>query len=233
MSLVTCIMPTANRRHLVPAAIRLFQAQDYPEKELVIVDDGADCIDDLIPDEQCIRHSYLGRPLRLGSKRNLACDLAHGDIIVHWDDDDWHAPWRLSYQVRRMEESDLDLCGLDRALFVDAEAELAWEYVHPPSSMPWLCGATLCYRKKFWEAHPFGDVNAGEDSRFVFSARGARIGILESTNFFVARIHRHNSCPKRPRDGRWRPVPINELRSLLGCDWIVYFGGKSGLPILA
>jgi len=38
----------------------------------------------------------------VGAKRNLACDLANGDIIVHWDDDDWMADWRLSYQVEQL-----------------------------------------------------------------------------------------------------------------------------------
>lgn len=37
---VSCVMPTANRRHFVPEAIRLFLAQDYAEKELIILDDG-------------------------------------------------------------------------------------------------------------------------------------------------------------------------------------------------
>ncbi len=38
--LVSCIMPTANRQRFIPTAISLFLRQDYPEKELVIIDDG-------------------------------------------------------------------------------------------------------------------------------------------------------------------------------------------------
>jgi hypothetical protein len=34
VSTVSCIMPTADRRKFVPAAIRLFLAQDYADKEL-------------------------------------------------------------------------------------------------------------------------------------------------------------------------------------------------------
>jgi glycosyltransferase involved in cell wall biosynthesis len=49
-------MPTANRRRFVPEAIRLFLAQDYEEKELVVLDDGEDAIADLIPDDPRIRY---------------------------------------------------------------------------------------------------------------------------------------------------------------------------------
>ena len=38
--MVSCVMPTANRRQWVPRAIALFLAQDYPDCELLIVDDG-------------------------------------------------------------------------------------------------------------------------------------------------------------------------------------------------
>jgi hypothetical protein len=48
---ISCLMPTADRRAFVPLAIRYFLAQDYPEKELIIVDDGADSVADLVPDD--------------------------------------------------------------------------------------------------------------------------------------------------------------------------------------
>jgi glycosyltransferase involved in cell wall biosynthesis len=38
--LVSCIMPTFNRRAFVPQAIRYFLRQDFEHKELIIVDDG-------------------------------------------------------------------------------------------------------------------------------------------------------------------------------------------------
>ena len=39
LPLVSCIMPTADRRRFVPRAVHQFLAQDYPNKELVILDD--------------------------------------------------------------------------------------------------------------------------------------------------------------------------------------------------
>ena len=47
--LVSCIMPTADRRRFVPLAIQNFLQQDYPNRELVILDDGQDSVADLAP----------------------------------------------------------------------------------------------------------------------------------------------------------------------------------------
>ena len=233
MTTVSCIMPTADRRQFIPAAIQLFLAQEYADKELVIVDDGTDRVDDIIPRHSQIRYVSLQERLRLGPKRNLACEVARGDVIVHWDDDDWHASWRLRYQVEALENGNFDMCGVDRVLFVNAEANEAWEYVHPSSSVRWVCGATLCYRKSFWTNHRFPEINLGEDSRFVSSARSARIGVLAENRFFIGRIHRANSSPKRPRNARWQRRPITVVQSLVGSDWEEYFGGEAGLPLPA
>ena len=61
--LVSCIMPTYNRRHFVPRAIRSFLRQDFPHKELVIVDDGAEAVGDLVPvDPRCDTSAWSGVP---------------------------------------------------------------------------------------------------------------------------------------------------------------------------
>src|SRR4051812_20555321 len=94
--LVSCLMPTRGRRPFVGLAVACFLGQDYGRRELVVVDDGPEPIGDLLPPDSRIRYERVPRATSLGAKRNLACELAHGDVLVHWDDDDWSAPWRLS-----------------------------------------------------------------------------------------------------------------------------------------
>ena len=118
--LVSCIMPTYNRRHFVPGAIRSFLRQDFPNKELVIVDDGTDAVCDLVPADPRLRYIRLPQRATVGAKRNLACDQAGGSLIAHWDDDDWHAPRRLRCQVEALLAANADLCGLKTLLFYDA-----------------------------------------------------------------------------------------------------------------
>jgi glycosyltransferase involved in cell wall biosynthesis len=88
-TLVSCIMPTANRRAFIAQAVSHFLKQDYPERELIVVDDGEDPVADMIPDENSIRYVRLDRRVSIGAKRNIACELARGGVIAHWDDDDW------------------------------------------------------------------------------------------------------------------------------------------------
>lgn len=66
-------MPTADRRPFVAQAIRCFPAQDYAEKELVIVDDGADAVADLVPDDSRVRYFQQEARRLVGAKRNFGC----------------------------------------------------------------------------------------------------------------------------------------------------------------
>jgi ADP-heptose:LPS heptosyltransferase/2-polyprenyl-3-methyl-5-hydroxy-6-metoxy-1,4-benzoquinol methylase len=216
LPLVSCIMPTANRRRFVPRAIECFLAQDYAEKELLILDDGEERIEDLVPRDPRVRYVRGARRQPVGTKRNAACNEARGELIAHWDDDDWSAPWRLSYQVAELARSGADVCGLDRVLFADAGGGRAWEYVYPKGGQPWVYGATLCYRKAFWRGNPFPDVNVGEDARFVWNARGARILALERNDFFVGLVHEGNTSPKQTRDARWQARPPQPIQALTG-----------------
>lgn len=219
MPLVSCIMPTANRRQFVPAAIRMFLGQDYPEKELIVLDDGEDSVGDLMPDDPRIRYIRHGRRQSVGRKRNLACAEARGEIIAHWDDDDWYAPDRLSRQVAALESSGAAICGLDRVFFLDSSARRAWEYVYPEGGAPWVCGATLCYRKSAWQRHPFPEVNIGEDTRFVAGARDSPIVALPEREIFVGLIHRANTSPKYTHDPRWQPRPVETVEAIMGGGW--------------
>jgi len=217
--LVSCIMPTANRRLLVPFAIDHFLAQDYLNRELLILDNGADCIVDLIPADPRIRYLRQDRRATLGALRNRLCEEARGELIAHWDDDDWMAPWRLSYQIENMLKLQADIVGVDRMFFFDPLKELAWEYVYPPTEKTWLAGGSLCYSRKFWMDHPFPCLTIGEDTRFVWNACNARIARLENNGFYAALIHSNNTSPKRTIGRRWVSVPFGRIKELMGEDW--------------
>src|SRR2546421_11736388 len=92
--LISCIMPTYNRREFIPQALKYFERQDYPYKELIIVDDGTDTIIDLLPTHLQITYIMLSERCTLGMKCNIACSLAKGEVICHFDDDDYFAPHR-------------------------------------------------------------------------------------------------------------------------------------------
>jgi ADP-heptose:LPS heptosyltransferase/glycosyltransferase involved in cell wall biosynthesis len=215
---VTCLMPTANRPLFVAQAISYFLAQDYPKKELLIVDDGAESVADLAPSNAGVRYFRLDKPQSVGAKRNFAGEQADGDILVHWDDDDWSAPWRLHYQVEQLLAAQADICGLERIWFYAPQSRQAWEYVYPHGGRPWVYGASLAYTRAFWEKHRFAEINIGEDARFVWADARARIHVLPDPRFLIARIHASNTSPKRTADARYHPRPVEEVERLLGSD---------------
>jgi glycosyltransferase involved in cell wall biosynthesis len=221
---VSCIMPTHNRRPFISKAIEYFLQQDYPHRELIVLDDGTDPIGDLVPDDQRIRYIRQNQKRMIGAKRNLACSEARGEIIVHWDDDDWMADWRLSYQVKSLIKEQADICGLDRLLFYAPDSGQSWQYIYPKNSAPWVAGGTLCYTNAFWRRNPFPELNVGEDTRFVWGNRSKKILALHEYKFYVALIHPHNTSLKCTKDRRWHPYPAMEIQSLMGKDWPFYAG---------
>jgi glycosyltransferase involved in cell wall biosynthesis len=219
--LVTCIMPTADRRAFVPLAIRNFLRQDYENRELVIVDDGADAVGDIVPEAPGIRYLRLGERLSVGEKRNLACREARGEIVAHWDDDDWMASWRLSYQVERLLAEDADVCGVNRLHFWSPGDNRAWRYWYA-SGPAWVVGGTLCYRKAFWERNPFPDTNVGEDNLFIWSPVEKKIAVLDNPDFYVGTVHGTNTSPKETVGEFWGPGDVADVRRIMGDDWTDY-----------
>ncbi len=220
--LVSCIMPTYNRREFVPRAIEYFLRQDYANKELIIVDDGTNPISDLIPNDDRLRYIRLAERRTIGAKRNQACEAARGNIICHWDDDDWHAPWRITYQVGALQHDRASVCGLNYLLFYDPTSNRAWQYVYPRQQRFWLSGSSLCYTRSFWAAHRFADINVGEDARFVWNHAQAKMIALNDHTFHVGLIHPHNVSPKRTNGAYWTSLDRCEIQRVMGDDFWTY-----------
>ena len=96
--LVSCIMPTFGRPEFIDEAVAMFIAQDYPEKELIVLNDcPGQTFRCGLPGVRVINSRQ--RYPSLGEKRNAAIEMASGGMIAVWDDDDVHLPWRLSFSV--------------------------------------------------------------------------------------------------------------------------------------
>jgi glycosyltransferase involved in cell wall biosynthesis len=109
---VSVICPTWERRAFLPYLLYLFQYQDYPadKRELVILDDSAQSNEDLIAmmvDARVDNVRYIHSPERLdlGEKRNKLNELAKGEYIVCFDDDDYYPPNKISAQVGEMQRN--------------------------------------------------------------------------------------------------------------------------------
>lgn len=174
--LVSCIIPTANREQHIPFAINCFLEQDYPNAELIIVDDGKKSAAHLIPDHPLIWYYYTAPMESIGAKRNFACKKAIGQIIIHWDDDAWRAKNWISAQVHFLFNSGADLCGIQNIRYYSVLNDQLFTVMRyaegVPNPLDWVHVATLAYWKSFWETHSFEESKLSNSDDFFKNPRG-------------------------------------------------------------
>jgi O-antigen biosynthesis protein len=216
----------ASRAAFLPRAIDSFLAQDYENRELLILACVADfeALDALIPLDARIRaiprlpHWFP----TLGEVRNHACREAAGGIICHFDDDDWSAAGRLSDQVERLQLSGKAVTGYHSLVFRELrDVRLLEAGVLRATSGWWqwrsaeraAAGTSLCFRRDWWENHPFPAVESGEDDQFWEAAvlRDAAISV-EGRDLMYATNHHGNISGRMTGGIEWEEIPASPFR---------------------
>lgn len=190
-------MPTYNRRLFVPQALRYFLRQNYPNRELVIVDDGTDKIEDLVPADERIIYISLEARTSIGYKRNLAVEQSNGEIIAHWDDDDWYHESYLETLIRRLSEvrEERAVAGLGAFLVYILE-NMALKVLQTGG----IAGATFCYFKILWKKSPYRDVVTAEDYFFLLDTQPNRVPVYDPELFVIIRHRNHTWKEERGID---------------------------------
>ena len=93
---VSCVL-CAGRPTLVPQAIALFSALEWPNKELVLVEDAGSEYKGAVPAGTVRQSVPVGTPL--GAKTRIGVSAATGEILHKMDDDDYYAPGFLTRAV--------------------------------------------------------------------------------------------------------------------------------------
>ena len=201
--LVSCICPTTERRReWLPRAIDSFQRQSWPNKEMWVISEDESV--GLIPvgDPQVLFHFEARRGLTLGEKRNLCCEQSRGEIICHFDDDDYSAPDRISDQVRRLQQTGKEVTAYHTILVREtrdvrvvengkARPSSGWWRLHKTDGL--VTGTSLCYRREWWQGHRFEAVGCGEDDRFWAAAEHAGAAIaVDGRDLLYATNHADN-----------------------------------------
>jgi glycosyltransferase involved in cell wall biosynthesis len=222
LPLISCIMPTYGRPAYVDEAVAMFLAQDYPNKELVILNDCAGQV--FSADFPCVRIiNQQARWSSLGAKRNGCITAAHGSIIAIWDDDDVYLPWRISWSWSEMQR-------YATSFYRPREFWAYWgsDELHDNQAVEsWVSHAWVMFTKDLWEqVGGYPDAHCGEDALFferihrklgqTFIAydvsRADRFAILRGTSQYE-----HMSIPggarpldTAPVDHRVMPSPIRD-----------------------
>lgn len=181
-------MPTRARPALAAESLACYLAQDYADRELIIVDDADAPSFPAPPNHPGVWYHRLAKRLTIGAKRNVCVSRANGGILAHWDDDDYSAPGRLSDQIARL--GNADITGYHSMRFTDGARW--WQYT---GADDYALGTSLMYRREYWERNPFKvDCTVGEDGHFIAPARrDGRIMSVDAGEFLWARNHPGNT----------------------------------------
>lgn len=108
---VSIIIAAYNRAHTLPRAIDSVLAQDFPDWELIIVDDGSTdntraVIENYLGRDFRIRAAFHSRNLHVHAAKNTGFDLMQGEWFTTLDSDDEMVPSALSTMLRVLETVD-------------------------------------------------------------------------------------------------------------------------------
>jgi len=106
LPLVSVVIPTYNRAHLIERAVQSVLHQTYPHFELIVVDDGStDNTADVLARISDPRLHYIRLPHNIGGggARNVGLQQSHGKYVSFLDSDDEFLPTKLEQQVMFIE----------------------------------------------------------------------------------------------------------------------------------
>jgi glycosyltransferase involved in cell wall biosynthesis len=116
--LVSGLCVTANRPAFLERAVAWWQAQEWPRKELVVVDGSRKGLRLDLSKKSGVKHVILDPDESTGAKHNRALAEAQGEILAYWDDDDWWSPRRLVKQLEPIALGRASITGIPRDLVV-------------------------------------------------------------------------------------------------------------------
>lgn len=237
--LVSCIMPTKNRRRFVERAIKMFENCCYysaPELELIVLEDGEEDCSSLIQDRQtrnahCFPDQRLGYfqyhrfEGTLGAKLNQGARLARGKYLVRWDDDDFHHPQRINNVVRHFELTGAPMIGMSSMPYWREGDKDAW--IYNAGDTRYCTGSGQAFLRDWALANPHPDQTVAEDEYMCrIAAEQGVLSTISGTDWVVACTHdAHCTGRQSPFEGElerifgrpannWQRVPASKF------DWV-------------
>jgi glycosyltransferase involved in cell wall biosynthesis len=213
--LVSVIMPTYNRAHLIVSTLDSVFQQTYRPIEVIVADDGscdgtADVVQNWADGKRAIDTSFSVRYLRQdnagpSAARNLGLSECSGEFIQFLDADDIIHQNKLAMQVSAIRRKNVDFCVCNYQSFTETLSTLGpvvdfQSRSHTiddfPAQYPMDTPAPL-YRRDLILANGSWDdyLNAGEDFEYNFRmiARGAKGIWLKEVLLYV---RKHNGIER-------------------------------------
>jgi glycosyltransferase involved in cell wall biosynthesis len=228
MTLVSIITPTENRDALLPLIHKCVIAQDWPEIEWLIGDSSPKpSLYITSQSDPRIRYFHQQPGVSLGMKRNHLVDMANGEFIAHFDDDDFYTPGYITTMMHNAWNRQVEFVKITSFYLMHGPSatyaywdlrrtvglHFAWsrgrltskwltEEDNENLSMAYLgYGFSYVYSKCLWREAPFPDLTWNEDGIFArgICARHPYLLIDDHEGIVVHLLHDRNSSRSFPQ----------------------------------
>jgi glycosyltransferase involved in cell wall biosynthesis len=134
--LISTVITTKNRAHLLPRAIESVIAQDYRDIEVIVVDDGSDTPVKLTLTDPRVRLIRNEKSVGLSAARNIGFGASRGEYLCMLDDDDYYLPGKLTLQASYLDQQEYVDLVFSRVVVKDGQGAeryyLSNDHVHSP-----------------------------------------------------------------------------------------------------
>lgn len=223
---ISIVTPTFERERFHPRIIKCVEWQTYDDIEWIILDDSptpSRAFSEL--GRKNVRYFHTSERMLVGDKRNWLAAKCTGELIAHFDDDDFYAPDYLSTMVTSLLAQSLDFMNL-RGWFVhdlrtsffgywDLKQKKGLHFVCDRNGVTTLdnqrddflgqnelgWGFGFIYRKKVWEQIRFPSQGWNEDGVFSVAVhkKFPAGGMMDTQGICLHEIHGSNTSRSFPQ----------------------------------
>ena len=196
MPKISVIVPTRNRPQYLRKILQIYDNQTWVHKEILILDDSDsknEEFESYISARSDVYYWHQKERLSIGAKRNQLAEKSSGELIAHFDDDDYYAPQYLERMEAALSDHNAELVKLagwfalhERSGRVGFWDTMDWESPHyifcgtediaikdsgftanGLRSFTTGYGFSYLYKKEAWAKTQFPDRDISEDSIFL------------------------------------------------------------------
>ena len=213
LPLISIIIPTYNRKHLLAESVQSCLDQSYPNIEVIVVDDGsADGTDAFVAGR--VAGPWAGRVqyhkqanAGAAAARNRGLELARGEYIQFLDSDDILFKDKISLQIAQLEKADGKPEGCScygrigrSAQDLDATRRIGIQCTTPSEYIRRMCMGVVhgmstpapLWRRSFLISHPGwrADISLGDDFEYYLRLLAdAQSMLFVEQDLFLVREH--------------------------------------------
>ncbi len=215
--LVSIIIPAYNSARTLPACLEACRAQDYPDIEIIVVDDGSTddtaVIAEATPGVQVLSQKNQGPAVA----RNHGARVARGEILAYTDSDCVPRPDWIRHLVAAFETGVVavggtyDIINAHARLARVVQAEIAARHARFGQEVDFLGSFNVAYRKEAFDAVGGFEESyrwaSGEDNDLAYKLQHAQGRILFTADAIVGHHHPERLVGylrTQARHGCWR-----------------------------